>query len=378
MQNDARNNPLEPQGVQHKSEDLSLYSGLEKTYIRAAERPLRVAIVGAGLSGLIAARILKNHGHSVQIFEKTGEPGGRISSVRHGGATFDTGAQYFTVRDNTFRKLMKRLIKKGLVQQWNVDIRVLGRSVPSGKRNPPVRYVGTPTMSAVPKHLASSLEIFFDTHVTGVERSGKRWLIHAGEKNVEGRFDVILISVPPPQARSLIASIPSLHEKSISVGFTPCWAVTIVFTKKIALEFDAAFIHGSPVSWAARNSSKPSRTSSEAWVLHGNPDWSHTHIRAKSEFVVETLLRSFLHASGCSYENPVSSQAVLWTYAKATSPISTKCLWDASVMAGLLGDWCSMSRVEGAFLSGAAAADRVLCTSRSGRKRHKSKKRSNG
>ncbi len=330
------------------------------------EHPLHVAVVGAGLSGLIASRILKYHGHSVQIFEKNGEPGGRISSVRHGGATFDTGAQYFTVRDKTFKTLVKSLSKEGVVRQWNADIRVIGRSTSSGKRNPPVRYVGTPTMSALPKHLSSSLEISFDTHVTGVERTGRGWVIHAGKEKMEGYFDVILISAPPPQSRSLISSIPSLYKQSISVGFSPCWAVTMVFAKKIAPEFDAAFIHGFPVSWAARDSSKPSRTSSEAWVLHGNPEWSRTHIRAKPEFVVETLLRSFLHTVGCSAENPVSSQAVLWQYAKATNPISENCLWDASVMACLFGDWCCMSRVEDAFLSGAAAADRVLCCSQGG------------
>jgi len=366
MQNDARNDALDSQDVKPESEDLTFSSGPKKTYSHATERPLQVAVVGAGLSGLIAARILKNHGHRVQMFEKTGEPGGRISSIRHGGATFDTGAQYFTVRDKTFEKLVKSLIKAGVVQQWSADIRALGRSVPSGKRRTPVRYVGIPTMSAVPRHLASSLDIFFDTHVTGAELTGRGWLIHAGKKEVEKHFDVILISAPPPEARSLISSIPSLYDRSISVGFSPCWTVTSVFAKKIALGYDAAFIHGSPVSWAARDSSKPSRTSSETWVLHGNPAWSHTHIRAKPEFVVKTLLGSFLRASGCSSENPVSSQAMLWPYAKATNPTDENCLWDASVMAGLLGDWCSMSRVEGAFLSGAAAADRVLCCAQGG------------
>ena len=366
MQHNARNDAFDSQGVKSKSEDLTLCSGPEKSYRRATGRPLDVAVVGAGLSGLIAARILKNHGHRVHIFEKTGEPGGRISSVRHGGATFDTGAQYFTVHDKTFGKLVKSLIKAGVVQQWNADIRVLGKNAPSGKRRTPLRYVGIPTMSAVGKHLASSLNIFFDTHVTDVERTGRVWLIHTGQKEVEKHFDVILVSAPPPEARPLISSIPSLYDRSISVDFSPCWAVTSVFAKKIALEYDAAFIHGSPVSWAARDSSKPSRNPSEAWVLHGNPAWSHTHIRAKPEFVVETFLGSFLRASGCSSENPVSSQAMLWPYAKATNPTDENCLWDASVMAGLLGDWCSMSRVEGAFLSGAAAADRVLCCAQGG------------
>ncbi|MFM8940069.1 MAG: FAD-dependent oxidoreductase, partial [Phenylobacterium sp.] len=60
----------------------------------------RIAIIGAGLSGLACARSLHREGRKVQLFDKARGPGGRMSTRRVetplGTIGFDHGAQYFT------------------------------------------------------------------------------------------------------------------------------------------------------------------------------------------------------------------------------------------------------------------------------------------
>jgi phytoene desaturase len=51
----------------------------------------RVAVVGAGMGGLAAAIRLRVKGFDVEVFEKNGQPGGRVGRLREGGFTFDTG-----------------------------------------------------------------------------------------------------------------------------------------------------------------------------------------------------------------------------------------------------------------------------------------------
>ncbi len=46
-------------------------------------RKYDVIIVGAGLSGLIAAKLLLKAGHSVKILEATDRVGGRIQTYRY-------------------------------------------------------------------------------------------------------------------------------------------------------------------------------------------------------------------------------------------------------------------------------------------------------
>ena len=52
----------------------------------------RVAIVGAGLSGLTAGYRLQTAGWQVDVFEAANSPGGRVQTVRRDGYAIDTGA----------------------------------------------------------------------------------------------------------------------------------------------------------------------------------------------------------------------------------------------------------------------------------------------
>lgn len=53
----------------------------------AAEVPREVAIVGAGVSGLVVGRLLRALGHRVSLFEAHSRPGGRVRTLRD----FDDG-----------------------------------------------------------------------------------------------------------------------------------------------------------------------------------------------------------------------------------------------------------------------------------------------
>ncbi|MFN3164316.1 MAG: FAD-dependent oxidoreductase, partial [Pseudohongiellaceae bacterium] len=64
-----------------------------------------IAIVGAGLAGIAAARQLAPLA-DVTVFEKSRGPGGRMATRRAGDFQFDHGAQFFTARTESFRSLL--------------------------------------------------------------------------------------------------------------------------------------------------------------------------------------------------------------------------------------------------------------------------------
>lgn len=66
---------------------------LENTHVKSSQKQ-KVAIIGAGISGLSAARFLENLGYSVSIYEKASHIGGRVYSEEHAeGFIFDVGFQ---------------------------------------------------------------------------------------------------------------------------------------------------------------------------------------------------------------------------------------------------------------------------------------------
>jgi len=69
-----------------------------------------VAIIGAGLSGLSCAQVLRNAGVSVRIFERAAAVGGRCATQLWQGHLVDTGVQFFTAQTGDFKKeLLTRL-----------------------------------------------------------------------------------------------------------------------------------------------------------------------------------------------------------------------------------------------------------------------------
>jgi predicted NAD/FAD-dependent oxidoreductase len=73
----------------------------------------KIAVVGAGIAGLALARSLHDIA-DVTVFEKSRGVGGRMATRRAGAVGFDHGAQYFTVRDDAFRRMLEPAIGKAL------------------------------------------------------------------------------------------------------------------------------------------------------------------------------------------------------------------------------------------------------------------------
>lgn len=47
-------------------------------------------------------------------------------------------------------------------------------------------------------------------------------------------------------------------------------------------------------------------------------------------------------------------------YRMPSAPLSVGCMWDDEARVAVCGDWCQSARIEGAFLSGLAAAERLI------------------
>ena len=353
-------------GAHARRLDLAEYRRLVSRPARA-DAP-RVAVVGAGMAGVFAARTLRDHLLGVTVFDKARGPGGRLSTRRHEvedvALHFDHGAQYFTARDERFRRIVDAWIEEGVAQSWDGRIGVLKNGAVKSTRGTTERFVGVPGMSAMTRHLASSVEIVAGVRVGEIHREGEdegsSWRLRAEDGCDLGRYDVVLVAVPPAQAVPLLAGSPALAARAGAVEMRPCWAVMAAFDSRLPLDLDGAFVDVSPLTWVARNASKPDRPDAETWILHASPEWTEAHLEDDAERVAYELLAAFLAAAGL--ETTVASflRAHRWRYALAREPLEVGCLWDRERRLGACGDWCQGSRVEGAFLSGMAAAGRVL------------------
>lgn len=318
-----------------------------------------IGVVGAGVSGLTAASLLAKRGFRVHVFDKSSGVGGRTSTRREGELHFDHGAQYFTAQDERFRQRVASWIDAGIVKKWDGHVVAIenGRIHPS---QPLTRYVGVPAMNAIAKYLSNSLQVTTQTRVVSMKRQGDQWLLQDDADRELGSFDVLIVALPSAQAADLLTGLPELAKQVSQCQFVPCWAVMSAFQRRLDLPFDGAFVHASPLTWIARNSSKPGRPHAECWVLHASPEWSSAHIEDAAESVCDELLAAVEQAVKIGSLRTIHTAAHRWRYALHAEPLTAGCLLDDAAQVAVCGDWCQAARIEGAFLSGCAAAKRIM------------------
>lgn len=323
-----------------------------------------VAVVGAGLAGLSAARILSASGVRVTVFEKSRAAGGRAATRRRDGSQFDHGAQYFTQRDPRTWPQLRAWVDRGVVAPWPARIASRDAGVWRESRDTEPRWVALPGMRALGVDLAQTLEVRYDTAVHALVRSHRTWQLLDREHTSLGHFDTVLVTAPAPQTHALLAPhAPSFAAALASVEFLPCIATMVVLERRPAVLWDAAFINDSAVlSWVARNASKPGRDATECWVLHATPTWSSAQLELDAASLAPLMVEAFTTVIGESV--PVRHVAGhRWRYAipanRAGLP-DGEALHDPDLGLAAAGDWCVGGRVEGALLSGAAAATGIL------------------
>jgi len=330
-----------------------------------------VAVIGAGMSGLVCARTLQDAGFAVKVFDKSRGVGGRLATRRTDYGSFDHGAQYFTARDPGFQRAVQQWLIQDLIAVWSPRLIAIDADssppVHSTVGDSTLRHVGLPAMNRIGKALAEGLDVRLGCTIANASRVNSRWSLtpaHTPDRAQSAcvptdPFDWLVAATPSPQAAALLDQAPGLQAQALALPMVPCWALLARFDSPLPLEYDAAFISGSPLTWIARNNTKPGRSPEECWVLHAARDWSEAELERTPEAMVEPMLTEFRRLTG-TRAMPSIAHAHRWRYSGPAARSDSPCLFDTVEKAGACGDWLAGSRVEGAWLSGQALARQII------------------
>lgn len=315
----------------------------------------RIAIIGAGMAGISCAQALKHAGLQATLFEKSRGAGGRLSTRRNdAGDHFDHGAQYITARAPGFTHWLESLRRAGSVATWKPQL------VDSASANHHPWIVGTPGMNALLKPLASELDIRAGISISALQRDGHAWSLLTDHGALPVRFDIVIITAPCPQARTLLATEPALQAQLDAVSMAPCWSLMITFAAPLEVDFDARRFDAGATAWLARQASRPGHVGDDnAWVLHADARWSADHLELSASEAAAILQDDFARAVGHALPQVTFAQAHRWRYAMTTQALGRPFLANVDETLFAAGDWCLGARVECAYESGVTVAHTV-------------------
>jgi renalase len=321
----------------------------------------RIAVIGAGLSGLAFAQTLADDAQ-VRVFEKSRGFGGRMATRRHDPFQFDHGAQFFTAKSKTFQAFLEPYLEQGVVARWDARfVELEGGRVTSRRSwsDEHPRYVGVPGMNAFGSALGENLDVRLDTRVGEISRTAGAWRLLDTKGHDLGRFDWVVSSVPTRQAMTLLPALFAHRDVINNCDMPGGYTLMLGFNAALALDWDAALVKDGAVSWISVNSSKPGRDGAFSLVVQASNNWAEANMELDERAVIAHLLAETGRAIGQDASLAEHIGLHRWRYANPGPRQGAHSLIDSGQRLAAIGDWCIRGRVESAFLSGLDAAQKI-------------------
>lgn len=325
-----------------------------------------VVIIGAGMAGLTAARQLVAAGLSVGLVDKGHHPGGRLATHRLGAGRGDSGAQFFTVRDTKFAAAVAEWQRDGLVFEWSRGWS--DGSISDSTTDGYPRYAISGGFSQLPKTLAGGLNLHLSERVVSLAETERGWRVTA-ESGLTLTGHTLIMTPPVPHSLALLDEgdvvLPAEDRAALqAIAYAPCLCGLFVVEGATGLPEPGALQRpDAAISWIADNQRKGISSGARVITVHAGPESSASRWDAADADLLRWLadnLRPFVCAGTAVKEGQLKK----WRYALPLrlhpEPVLIAATRQPLVLAG---DAFGTARVEGAFLSGLAAAAGAIRTS---------------
>jgi len=301
-------------------------------------------VVGAGISGIAAARTLQSYGHVVEVIEKGRGVGGRMATRRFAGARFDHGAQFFTSRGSEFTKLIENATRDGAVKKWTNGF----SENPDGY----ARWCGSSGMTSLVKWMVAEGNINVRTATTVTDLR-------------DMPANAYVLTPPVPQSLAILSFSqmlpnPRTQIELSAISYKPTIAILLRLEQspeRFPEHGGVQFLEHRDLAFISDNQRK-GISDEPALTVHLSNELSESLWEDSDEGVLSAataLIKD--HLNGVAVTD---FQIQRWRYAgpeevRAESTI----VWGANPTIALAGEAFAGPKVEGAFRSGVAAAEMI-------------------
>lgn len=324
---------------------------------------MRVAVVGAGVSGLAAARALASAGVRTVVFEASDRVGGRLATWRaEPGLVFDAGATLIAPAGAEFRSFLEGLpegSRPERIERWIAPHEGLRVLPGDPARNASARYAFPQGNQELAEVLAVGLEVRFGARVEWLDRMD-------GGVGVRGeRFDAAVLAVPGPQALELLETMGERRPIRPD-GYRSCLSVALGYPMDapdlpwFAL-IDPDQRH--PLGWLSLESRKVSGRAPAGWAAvvaqlsaRASSDWYEVDDDAIVERTAGFVGRLF----GRGWDAPKVSRVVRWRHSQPELSAMFESVNRPGSTVMVAGDGVTKGRVEYAYESGRRVAALLL------------------
>jgi renalase len=322
---------------------------------------VKIAVVGAGISGLSAARDLQRAGHEVIVWERHDQVGGRMETLAVDGYVFDTGATSIAPRGMSIENVMlheldtSELVKIDKPIYTHEALRVIPGD--PGRHTPRYTYrTGNATLAQL---IANDLDVRTCLQVEEISRSGQCFVIF------DQAFEAIILTAPIPQTSVLLWSLRESRPVA-NANYRPCLSVSVGFrhpTPEVSYHALLDIEQRHPLTWLSIETAKsPDRAPDGCcgMVAQMNPTYSLMHYNRADEEIVDDVMIYIHRLYGGEFKDPEVARVRRWKYSQPEMVASFESVNHPHARLILAGDGLLAGRVESAYESGVKAAKLLI------------------
>ena len=268
--------------------DMDRYRAFTDQPASSTDHP--IVVVGAGLAGATAARLLADHGFDVVVLDKGRRVGGRSSRRRLDDVVITHGAAHLHAWPSW-------------MEAWAEAERNEGRAVAGDGH----RLVDGPDTIA---GWLEGIDVLTSTTVTRLERDGEVWNIHDEEGN-RWQASGVVVTAPLPQLHRMMEQAP---EAWSTHPYEATWTVVLAHQAP-APESLAQALHQLGMTTETGDDDL-------GLVVHLPAEWSREHLEMERTDVLQAFigLTEGLDEVHASWLTAASCQAHRWRYGRSASP----------------------------------------------------------
>lgn len=323
---------------------------------------MRIAVIGAGIAGLVAARDLSDAGHEVVVFEKSRGLGGRMAARRsEGGAVVDHGLPVLDVpRDGVLAGYVVELATDDLV-----EVDAPGQPVPGRSTEGAPQLAWASGMTRLPKALAHGLEVVTDTRVAAIRADGEMLEVAQDQGNTLGTYDWVIVTAPGAQAADLLDHSPRGAVRAADLRAVP-YDLAVMVLVGVAVAPPEWFAHRpltGPITYVTSETAKERAPVDgvASFVVRLDPDVSERLMEASDAAVLAEALPALAKVLGKPAATPAWTQVKRWRYSTARDRLDQQVMNPEGTRVLVAGDAVAAGpRMEDVAATGQWAARRIL------------------
>lgn len=320
---------------------------------------MKVAVVGAGVAGLAAARKLTEAGIETVVLEKGGKPGGRCVTIERDGFVFDVGPTSIAPRGMSLEPVLLDKRLEGLEHVVKpVYTHQAGKIVPGDPiKNTIVRYCFRQGIAQLGTILSDGVDIRFDTLVESIEQDGDAYKVN-GES-----FDAAVIAIPLVKGLAMVQELGfPLPETSY---YRPCLSVALGLKNAIETPYHALIgvDNSHPIAWLSIESQKVegrAPVGCSAIVAQFGPSYSRWNEESPEEKVLNDAMIDVCRLLKTDDLELVCSHVKFWRYSQPERTVQQSTVNRGGGRVVFAGDGVIGGRIEQAYESGIVAADLLV------------------